>query len=166
MMKYCSTAEILRPTVQSYIKFSRCTKTWHVSNRPQQTSRHHDFNSCCFSGEHFNCDKKKIYLLKITALWFILCFSISCSNHETVFIFEHVTYLDSFSFSLSLFLSKNRLWRERASPVWKLLLFSQSNSKGRKWSWKSQVSNQGNWWNNDVCQLAWTTGRLWTVNNS
>lgn len=38
-------------------------------------------------------------------------------------------YLDSFTFNLSLFKSRKRLWRETASLVWKLLLFSQSNSK-------------------------------------
>lgn len=38
-------------------------------------------------------------------------------------------YLGSFLFCSSLVFSRNRPWRESASPVWKLLFFSQSNSE-------------------------------------
>lgn len=38
-------------------------------------------------------------------------------------------YLDSFLVCFLFTFSKYWLWRERASPVWKLSLFSQSNSK-------------------------------------
>lgn len=38
------------------------------------------------------------------------------------------SYLASLSFSPSLFFSKKRAWMESASPVWKLLFLSQSNS--------------------------------------
>lgn len=52
-----------------------------------------------------------------------------CRIMNTALKVSHL-YLNSFVFSLSLS-SKNRLWRNRASLVWKLLLFSQSNSKRR-----------------------------------
>lgn len=52
-----------------------------------------------------------------------------CRIKNTALKVSHL-YLNSFVFSLCLS-SKKRLWRNRASLVWKLLLFSQSNSKRR-----------------------------------